>query len=239
MAKYDVRFSCGHEGTVELFGKGKDRDIKIRWYESSGICPDCYKAKKRAEIESMPLTLEHTFNALRVDEASGEPLVILSFSGNAFPAKDRIKALGYFWCDSESTDLRSSITRPVKAWQKEIKVSELDEEVEKAKSIGAMVNFVGLSHEMENFNYRSALELQKKWREKEALKAAIKKPVIPEILNGHRWNDKVYGKKGKYRVYLDGVETFISDDQAADLEKYVTEKVTYRNEIAKVQASVK
>ena len=29
--KYDVRFSCGHTHTVELFGKSADRERKIKW----------------------------------------------------------------------------------------------------------------------------------------------------------------------------------------------------------------
>jgi len=49
MAKYYVTFSCGHEARVELFGKGTDRERKIAWYEREGLCPECYKAAKRAE----------------------------------------------------------------------------------------------------------------------------------------------------------------------------------------------
>lgn len=51
MAKYDVTYSCGHKGVVVLFGKIKDRDSKIRWMETSGYCPECYKALKKAETE--------------------------------------------------------------------------------------------------------------------------------------------------------------------------------------------
>lgn len=47
MAKYDITYSCGHEGTVELLGKEKDRQRKIEWYESTGLCPECYKKEMR------------------------------------------------------------------------------------------------------------------------------------------------------------------------------------------------
>jgi len=47
--KYNVTYSCGHTGTVELFGKASDREAKIKWYETKAICPDCYKAAKLAE----------------------------------------------------------------------------------------------------------------------------------------------------------------------------------------------
>ena len=48
--KYDVRFSCGHTHTVELFGKSADRERKIKWYEEFGVCPDCYAEQKRIEM---------------------------------------------------------------------------------------------------------------------------------------------------------------------------------------------
>lgn len=47
MGKYDVKYSCGHSGVVELFGKMSDRESKIKWLES-GICPDCYRKEQEA-----------------------------------------------------------------------------------------------------------------------------------------------------------------------------------------------
>lgn len=48
--KYEVTCSCGHTHTVELFGKTSDRERKIKYYETYGVCPDCYKAQKTAEM---------------------------------------------------------------------------------------------------------------------------------------------------------------------------------------------
>lgn len=42
--KYDVTYSCGHTATVELFGKSEDRERKLHWMETEGMCPDCYNA---------------------------------------------------------------------------------------------------------------------------------------------------------------------------------------------------
>ena len=44
-----VTFSCGHTGEVQLFGTNKDRERKIKWYEESALCPECYK-KQQEEI---------------------------------------------------------------------------------------------------------------------------------------------------------------------------------------------
>ena len=43
MAKYYVKYSCGHEGEIQLFGRQEDRYRKISWLEAEGICPECYK----------------------------------------------------------------------------------------------------------------------------------------------------------------------------------------------------
>ena len=52
MAKYDVTYSCGHSDTVQLYGPGRDRERKIEWMEESGLCPECYKAKMRAQRDA-------------------------------------------------------------------------------------------------------------------------------------------------------------------------------------------
>lgn len=47
MAKYEIKYLCGHSGTIQLFGKNEDRERKIKYYESHYICPDCYKEQFR------------------------------------------------------------------------------------------------------------------------------------------------------------------------------------------------
>ena len=49
MAKYDVKFSCGHVETIQLYGKESDRQRKIAWLEEHGECSACYKARIAAE----------------------------------------------------------------------------------------------------------------------------------------------------------------------------------------------
>ena len=50
--KYDVTYSCGHTGTVELYGKTSERESKIRWYETTAVCPECYKKQQEAAAET-------------------------------------------------------------------------------------------------------------------------------------------------------------------------------------------
>jgi len=51
MAKYDVKFSCGHEDEVQLFGKVSERERKIAYFEKEGLCSNCYSEMKKIEME--------------------------------------------------------------------------------------------------------------------------------------------------------------------------------------------
>lgn len=52
-----VTYSCGHTGEVQLFGTNKDRERKIKWYEESALCPDCYR--KQQEERGKALAAEY------------------------------------------------------------------------------------------------------------------------------------------------------------------------------------
>lgn len=55
MAKYNVTYRCGHQETVQLFGKYNDRYNKIAYYETID-CPSCRAASKAAAAKEMGLT---------------------------------------------------------------------------------------------------------------------------------------------------------------------------------------
>ena len=44
--KYNVVYSCGHEGTAELFGKTNDRMYILDQLRTYGLCPDCEEKEK-------------------------------------------------------------------------------------------------------------------------------------------------------------------------------------------------
>lgn len=58
MAKYSVKFACGHVAEVELYGPEVERMKKIRNMRQCGLCPDCYKQSKLDEIESLEMELD-------------------------------------------------------------------------------------------------------------------------------------------------------------------------------------
>lgn len=53
MAKYTVKFACGHEEVINLYGSHAERERKI-----DGKCSECYKAEKKAEKETESSKIE-------------------------------------------------------------------------------------------------------------------------------------------------------------------------------------
>lgn len=129
MAKYDVKFSCGHVQTVELFGKDKDRHRKIEYFQEHGKCKECYKAEMEETEKSMPLSLTIQLNPINT-----YPFRVY-FTGNTKPVKDDIKALGFVWTDigeGGMFDLLS--TNECMGWNNDFKSEEeLKKVIEKVK----------------------------------------------------------------------------------------------------------
>ena len=132
--KYEVTYSCGHTGTVQLYGKTDERERKISYYKEYGLCSVCYKKQKQEENEKMGLVLCNTIEYEL--SGKGEIQVRLSFRGDTKPHKEEIKALGYRWTVLDDTQILST-TRPEMGWVKIVPYKCLEEEKGKAFSIGA------------------------------------------------------------------------------------------------------
>lgn len=234
MAKYTIMMSCGHEDTIELLGKEKDRQRKIAYFESGGLCKECYKKKMEEQVEAEGFI----FNASvlpYIDEDDGGILLSIWFSGNTKPYKDDIKSLGgYRWSERESASDWYSIKSVPMCWNKIIKIEDLKDEVAKATSIGAdsMVSDSGL---FAMVHYQIALDRQKEWKEKKDKIAAIEKPTAPSVLKGHKWNQKIYGKSGNYSIYIDGEKTAITNEQAEEIKIYLISKEEYKKKVGEVK----
>ncbi|MCD7730449.1 MAG: hypothetical protein LUI05_03010 [Oscillospiraceae bacterium] len=227
--KYTVRCSCGHNDVVELFGKGADRERKIAWYETSGVCVECYKAAKRAEEAVKPIVA-----TVKVNGNLGKVVIVLS--GNVYPKKDDFKARGYFW-SADTDDMSDELSgKVVKAWRKTFGVDEkgqenLEKEIETLKAQGVEVK--------EMINPVDAKLAQDKNAEESAEAeeiSKIEKPAEPEMVAGKRWNGNIYGsEKYGYRVYLDNKEIKITEEQKEMLEGYISAKSAYNKRVAEVR----
>lgn len=47
--KYEITYTCGHTGTVDIFGPGINREKKIEWMKTCK-CPECEKAERESYI---------------------------------------------------------------------------------------------------------------------------------------------------------------------------------------------
>ena len=238
MAKYTILMSCGHEDVVELFGKTSDRERKIEYYKTKYrgnlYCISCYKKKMEEQSQSEGLIFNATVLPY-INEEDGSILLNVWFDGNTKPYKDSIKSLGgYKWSERESSDDFLSTKRPPMCWNKVIKLNDIKDEIIKAKSIGAD-NVVSDNGLLAMVHYQIAINNQKKWKEKQDEIKNIVKPNVPEILRGHKWNQKIYGKSGNYSVYPDGEKIFITDEQAEEIKIYLEAKEEYRKKVKEIK----
>lgn len=227
--KYTVTYSCGHTGTVQLYGKTEERERKIKYYEEYGLCPECYKKQKQEENEKMGLLLCSTIEYEL--SRKGEIQVRLSFRGDTKPHKEEIKALGYRWTVLDDTQILST-ARPEMGWAKIVPYECMKEEKEKALSIGAREATMEEKEKLVQknkfeemlaaqilFKKQHGKELQKQQEQEEKLTDLLKEK--PDFIKGKRWNQKIYGKAGNYSIYPDGEKINISDEQAETLKDYL------------------
>lgn len=58
--KYTIKMSCGHEETIALIGHHEERDRKIKFFETEGLCKECYRKKMEADAEKEGLLFNAT-----------------------------------------------------------------------------------------------------------------------------------------------------------------------------------
>lgn len=232
MAKYNITYSCGHEGTVQLFGKSEERERKIKYYEEFGLCAECYKKQKQEENAKLGFLIGGSVADTLSEK--GEIQICLSFAGDTLPHKEEIKALGYRWTAVDASQM-AYMHKPDMGWVKVIPYECLEEEKEKAFAIGAKEAEVSdreLANQKER--YQEMLSEQKLFRKRNKKKLEAQKqladllPEKPECIRDGHWNEKVYGKAGRYSIYLDGNKVNISDEEAVGLEGYLGNMEKYR-----------
>lgn len=227
--KYDVRYRCGHEAVVQLFGKRVDREAKLEWYENTALCPECYKAAKQAELEKEGVKV-HVSAENNIND-KGEPLFMVWLSGNTKPIKDEIKSAGFKWYRYAP----SLLLRPEYAWRMSVPFAEIKNAIARAVELGAeCVDEDGINV-WECVNYQMAERASERWHK---IHDGIEKPQVPEKIRGHKWNKKVYGKKGNFKVYLEGEETPLTDEEAEDIKKYVDAVEEYEEKIAAAEKAI-
>ena len=232
--KYTVLMSCGHEDTVELVGKNSERERKIEYFKTYGLCKECYKKMMREKEANEPFNFNVTVLPY-INKENGSIYLSVWFSGNTKPYKDDIKLLGgYKWSERESAEDYFSLKRSPLCWNKIITLDELQSEIEKAKSIGAecVITEKGL---FASINYQIALDARKEWEEKQSKISKVVKPIAPGVLKGRKLNQKIYGKEDNYSIYPDGEKIIITNEQAAEIKEYMKQKAEYKKKVEEIK----
>jgi hypothetical protein len=232
MAKYNVTYACGHEGTVQLIGKTSERDRKLAWLATVD-CPACARTKKlaAAQADETPVTIHIKSTSHNVAGYSMHLIAVAQ--GGTYREKENLKTLGFtFGAPQFDTGVFSllSTKRPESVWSKviEVRPADFDDVASLCKACGVIEGKIG--------NYEATLDIQpidlallRKGIEKaeaeasekaaqEAKDAERKAKIGSSALDiwiaqnhaGKKWNGKVYGTdKYGYSIYLDGKETKI------------------------------
>lgn len=235
MAKYTIKMSCGHEQEVTLFGKNSDRERKIHYFETQGLCKECYKKEMEEIAASQPFSLNIDILPY-INNENGEILLFMWFDGNTKPYKDQIKEIGYTWQRKENADNLFGLKYSNKmCWAKIVDVKDIEKEVKKAKEIG-VERVVSKKNLLSELAGSIAMQLHNEWEKKNSAILELHRPEKPKLIKNSKWNWKVYGRSGNQSIYLDGDKVNITDEQAEELQKYVREEEKYRKDVQLIKS---
>lgn len=235
--KYNVEYSCGHKGTVELFGPTKDRESKIEWYEHEALCPECYKKRMEEKKKEMGLVADVRLNAggLLYNAPDDEDIAIV-FYGDTYPHKAEIQSLGAVWTDRYPREgfLNDMIMggSGYKSWVLYSSVENFEENIKKVETI-AKVNNYPSEVDIIMYSTQKQKQLDKRTRINNELEELGPKPEWPDEISriwpeGGSWNCKFYGKPGNWRIYIKNQEIQLSDDLKKQMEEIYKKRLEWK-----------
>ena len=228
MAKYDITYSCGHAGTVNLTGKHTERDRKLEWLETVP-CWRCKQAAERKAEAAKPIAATITLNA-QVKDPAGYPAIIVSLTGGTIHKIEEIRERGYSWRDEDTGVMGMlSMSRPGKVWTIRLPYTEDEDEFArnlKTATKGLAEKLVNKINPIDIAICKEIVAQQKQADADRAVKAitAGPKPERPESWprkrNPGHWNGKFYGAPGRWNYYVDNVNHKLTDDEYDECMAY-------------------
>lgn len=231
--KFEATYSCGHTGTVELYGKNEERQRKLNYFKKSVVCPQCFQTQRNEANSKLGLIINVSVLPT-INSDNGSILAYLWFTGDSKTHKDEISSLGYRWGELMSAATALATKAPEKVWAKVVDIDQLKKELSTAKELGA-------KHETEQdlfaaAHYQIALERQKEWQAKSHMLGKIQKPTRPEFIAGKRWNGKFYGKgKAPKKIYLDGDPMELTESEEQALNDYLGDIAEYEQRLKEIR----
>ena len=232
---------CGETFEKEAYKQNRRlADEWERWAEENiTVCPRCYAKEQREKEKAEGLVLTVSINPYDVKTP-----IVLSFSGDSYTYKDKIKELGYHWGYADPAGVFGfmSTKEPPKTWSKTIPLEQYDAEIAAAKEIGAKIKDNVRDVDIAAYKQVKAEADKKEANEKakeQAIESEIAKlgdpPAKPSCLPKGRWNGRIYGKQGKYRIYISNKEIAISDDEAKQIKDYTNQKAEYNSKVKAIR----
>lgn len=227
--KYDIVYSCGHPGTIDLWGKKDERNRKIVWNETRGLCPDCLKMHIKAENIKKGVELHfEVLPDILPDKKSKELKIwaILWFSGDSYLHKDKIRKMGFRWGENTAPSKATSIHRSV-CWSKDILLEDFDkilDELYNELPIKRLYRPVNIEKNIEYQIASDKLAIYQK-KKKELLN---KKPKIPGIIKDNYWNEKIYTSCKSSYIYLNEQKIEIDETTIEILNRYIEDISSFR-----------
>lgn len=194
-------------------------------------CGSCYYKAQREKEKQEPLCAVIRFSTYSA--FTDDPSISFVFYGNTYEHKDEIKALGGVWSSDYPGDRGAlgdflMVREPEKRWSIKCSLSNYKELYDKISAFASEIKAPSTS---DFAMFRALVEEHRKQEtakqeNEDALEKEIKSKIgvepeydadIKRILDSKKWNGRVYGKEGKYRIYLSGEETFISDNMKTRL----------------------
>lgn len=231
--KYELILSCGHKRTMEFAGPGKERDRKIRYSERLAICEGCHQ-EREAKIHGKSLIFRAT--VLPFISLEGDILAYIWIEGNTLGNREKIKRIGgYSWGYRSRHSVLPQWGSPEMCWSKTVKLNSLQDEIQKASDEIDDIIYLPDKDMFTSRNYQIASEKKENWEANEREIAGLYKPATPEVIRGYKWNKKVYGKKGRYLIYLDEEPTPISDEEAEEIRRYAEDIYEYEKQLRRMR----
>jgi hypothetical protein len=222
MAQYTIDYACGHGSVVKnLTGKHADRESYIAWAKDNLLCPECY-AKAKAEADDRA----ERRAVIKLDIHDGKRDLVVEVEGGRQTNAALLDELGARtsrdrWGITTITYRLTADRATMIAWINRVGES-LQGSGYRVQSLVTKAEALAQCDAIQAEDAAAVAQVATQIAAKDAIVAA--RPAwyqaILDKYDQPRWNGKIYGKPGKYSIYISNVEHKITDEQAADLRAY-------------------
>lgn len=206
---------CGEHFTrTQICRNRKDADSWEEWAAKTfDLCPEHYKEEQRAKESAKGLIGRVYANKAKTKANCAIWLTMAAF-GNSYDCKEQLKAAGYHFGIYDPYDQDPDAGN--KAWNKAFSLEDSAEAVAEFEKLGGRVEFI------EPFTFSTLQScLHDALREREAASAMEESGNgAPDCYPKGQWNGKIYGSKGRFRIYVDREPQELTDAEVSAIKDY-------------------